>query len=47
MPRPPLSSRARVALLEPRLREILDRGGRVRVLTGGYLGAADQDVPFG
>ena len=33
-----------VALLEPHLKEILDRGGRVRVLTGDYLGASDPDA---
>jgi len=33
-----------VTLLEPHLKEILDRGGRVRVLMGDYLGASDPDA---
>jgi HKD family nuclease/diadenosine tetraphosphate (Ap4A) HIT family hydrolase len=33
-----------VGLLEPYLRDVLDRGGRVRLLTGDYLGITDPDA---
>jgi len=33
-----------VKLLEPYLRELLDRGGRLRFLTGDYLGVTDADA---
>jgi superfamily II DNA or RNA helicase/diadenosine tetraphosphate (Ap4A) HIT family hydrolase len=33
-----------VSLLEPHLRDVLERGGRVRLLTGDYLGVTEPDA---
>lgn len=36
--------RSGLQLIQPHLQDVLDRGGRVRVITGDYLGATDPDA---
>jgi HKD family nuclease/diadenosine tetraphosphate (Ap4A) HIT family hydrolase len=36
--------RSGLQLIQPHLQDLLDRGGKIRVLTGDYLGATDPDA---